>query len=326
MRGFFCFLLGLLIAVNVCGQQPSADVHIAKFNGNRVAAICYSFDDGIRDQYELAYPILKKYGLVATFFVIPSQVPDDEKSRASSPVFKSRITAGQLRLMSDEGMEIASHSWTHSKNLTKLNDQQLADEINKADSALFKITGKKPLTFAYPWNAFDQRTQAAVLKNHIASREFQFGMGSKFTAEMGNSWVDGLIKKQNWGIVMTHAIAHGFDSLSSPRVLDDHYQYVKKLQSQIWVATFADLSKYVKERDSTTITASWGKNKAEFRFNTSLDNKVYNLPLTLVIGLKGATQVDASQGGKRLTAKIDGDKILIDAVPGAGNVILKWKQ
>src|SRR6201995_1380642 len=195
------FILWCCLWAPAAFSSPAdSTVTIARFKGDRAAAVCYSFDDGIKDQYDITYPMFKKFGFTATFFVIPAYTVADYSSRPTDPKFDNHMDWNQLRTMAANGMEIANHSWTHSKKLTTLSDKQLADEIRKADSAILANTGKRALTFAYPWNDYNAHTQAAVLKDHIAAREFQFGIGSRFTTDMGNRWIDGLIKKKEWGI------------------------------------------------------------------------------------------------------------------------------
>lgn len=60
----------LCLPLSVFGQQ----VTIAPYYGGRQAAISLTFDDGLLDQYTLAFPQLKSRGLKATFAIIGSKV------------------------------------------------------------------------------------------------------------------------------------------------------------------------------------------------------------------------------------------------------------
>jgi peptidoglycan/xylan/chitin deacetylase (PgdA/CDA1 family) len=316
-------ILFCLIITTAYSQSPA--VYIAKFKSDRAAAVCYSFDDGIKDQYDITYPMFKKYGFTATFFVIPSQLVNDYNQRPANSKYDNRMDWKQLKEMAAYGMEIANHSWTHSKQLTTLNDQQLADEINKADSAITANIGKRPVTFAYPWNAFNAHTQAAVLKNHIASREFQFGIGSRFKTEDGNKWIDGLIAKKEWGITMAHTMIKGFDTLKSPAVLDEHLKYVKQHENQVWVTTFEHLTKYRVQRDSSTLTTTQKRNHITAKINITLPN-LYDEPLTLVVTVPAsANAIKATQGGKQLPVNRNADKVMIDILLGGQDVNIDWK-
>jgi peptidoglycan/xylan/chitin deacetylase (PgdA/CDA1 family) len=319
-------ILFCLLASTAFSQSHNDIAYIAKFKGDRAAAVCYSFDDGIKDQYDITYPMFKKFGFPATFFVIPSQLVNDYASRPANGKYDNRMDWSQLRMMAANGMEIANHSWTHSKQLTKLNDQQLAEEINKADSAITANIGKRPLTFAYPWNAFDAHTQSAVLKNHIASREFQFGIGSRFTTEMGNKWIDGLIQKKEWGITMAHAMIKGFDTLKSPAVLEEHLRYVKQHEDQVWVTTFEHLTQYRVERDSSTLTTIQKHNQITIKINNPLPQTLYNYPLTLVVTIPStANSIKATQGNKQLVVDRKAEKAMIDVLPDGQAINIDWK-
>lgn len=97
--------------------------------------VLITFDDGSKGQYKYAYPILKKYGMTATFYIIAD---------------KSPITAKQLKEMSSNGMVIDSHTSTH-RDLSKLKKQSdLKYELVNSKTKLEKITGKTIESLAYP--------------------------------------------------------------------------------------------------------------------------------------------------------------------------------
>ena len=62
-------------AVADSSVTPDA-IRIAKFKGDRAAALSFTFDDNLRDQYDVAVPLPNKYGIRATFFVIPGRTPE----------------------------------------------------------------------------------------------------------------------------------------------------------------------------------------------------------------------------------------------------------
>lgn len=97
--------------------------------------IVLTFDDSVENHFTTAYPILKKYGQTGVFFVVSH---------------RSSITAEQLKEMSNNGMDIESHTSMHP-DLTKLtSDSELTSEIAGSRSALSSITGKSVNAIAYP--------------------------------------------------------------------------------------------------------------------------------------------------------------------------------
>jgi peptidoglycan/xylan/chitin deacetylase (PgdA/CDA1 family) len=327
IKHFKYYVLAILLTTQLAvygqlGNQPV--VRVAKFYGDRAAAICYSFDDGLKNQADIGLPLLDKYGFKGTFFIIPAIIPTAGQQILSTGESRNgTISWERLSAMAANGHEVASHSWSH-KNMKPLSDPVLHGEIDKADQAILKEIGHFPLTFAYPYNSFDERVHNAVRKNHLAARESQFGIGPRFTAQNGNDWADGLVKKGDWGIAMIHGITIGFDALSSPQVLDDHFKYVKALETKIWVATFANISKYIAERDSVRLDVKIKGKSATIRAVQPLDRGIYNQPLTIVVEAMDARSAEARQKGRNIPVRVENGRITFDVVPGTRPVIVKW--
>ena len=73
--------------------------------------VCITFDDGYLSNYEIAYPLLKKYGMKATIFVIGSSVGCSEY-KGSGRKIKPHFSWAQAAEMMDSGLiDIQSHTW-----------------------------------------------------------------------------------------------------------------------------------------------------------------------------------------------------------------------
>lgn len=72
------FLLALTSTLmsNAAADEMLTTGRIAQFSGDYAAAISYTFDDGLRDQYTAAEPMLNEEGFRGTFFIIPTNVAD----------------------------------------------------------------------------------------------------------------------------------------------------------------------------------------------------------------------------------------------------------
>jgi peptidoglycan/xylan/chitin deacetylase (PgdA/CDA1 family) len=108
--------------------------------------IILTFDDGYRDAYEKAFPVLKKYKSTGTFFPIVNNI---DKS--------GFVTQKQLLEMKRAGMGFGSHSLSHP-NLTTSSDQKNGDEIYGSKNVLEQRLGITISDFCYPSGIFDQRT------------------------------------------------------------------------------------------------------------------------------------------------------------------------
>ncbi|BCU78115.1 polysaccharide deacetylase family protein [Luteolibacter sp. LG18] len=302
---------------------------IARFSGDRAAAISYTFDDGLRDQYTLAVPMLNEVGFKGTFFVIPKSVAatvEDAEKRKDDKRAWGTITWDELRKMAAQGHEIGSHTWSHT-GVTKQTPEQVEEELVKSRDAIAKEIGRPPLTLAFPFNQTTPEITAAALKHYIACRDSQLGVGGeRSTVEWLDKWTDQQVRDHKWGVVMAHAIGSGYSAFTDPEILRTHLQHVKAREKEIWVDTFANVARYTRERDEAKLVlAASGKGSATFTLTSGLDAAVFNVPLTIVLDAAGATSAKAERKGGALPARVSGGVVQVDVTPGAEPVTVTWK-
>jgi peptidoglycan/xylan/chitin deacetylase (PgdA/CDA1 family) len=117
-------------------------------------SVVISIDDGYRSVYNIAWPILKKYGFRAILFIYTDFVG----------VSKNAITWNQLREMKKNGFEIGAHTMSHC-DLTKQNKgedtQTYMSRIEKELSLSKQIIDKKlnqdTVFLAFPYGRYEQR-------------------------------------------------------------------------------------------------------------------------------------------------------------------------
>lgn len=98
-----------------------------------------TLDDGRSDGYTHAFPIIEKYGFVATFYVITGRV-----GRSTA------ISWAEMRTMEAAGMEISNHTVSHPD--MKLYTRAQTDfQVESAQQAILANTGIAAQTFAYPF-------------------------------------------------------------------------------------------------------------------------------------------------------------------------------
>ncbi len=110
-------------------------------------AVAITFDDGYRDNADVAFPLLLKYGFTATFFINPKPIDDE---------YPAYMTWAQVEQMSRAGMDIESHSYSHPQ-LTRLSVEELLQEVRKAGDAIESHTGKRPRLFSYPYGHYNRQ-------------------------------------------------------------------------------------------------------------------------------------------------------------------------
>ncbi len=116
--------------------------------------IVLTFDDGYRDAYEVAFPLLLDYGFTGTFFVLATP------AHFESPDY---LTWAQMKEMSDAGMEIQSHGRDHV-DLRGRSYDYLVYQTRGIQEAIQYHTGRLPRFFCYPSGRYDANV-IAVLKS-----------------------------------------------------------------------------------------------------------------------------------------------------------------
>jgi peptidoglycan/xylan/chitin deacetylase (PgdA/CDA1 family) len=112
--------------------------------------VVITFDDGRECCYSNAFPLLRKYHLTATIFLI--------SSRVGRPGF---LSVSQIREMQRHGFTFESHSMTHPR-LASLAESEAKAELERSKVELEAMLGEKVSYFAYPFGSFDERVKSAV--------------------------------------------------------------------------------------------------------------------------------------------------------------------
>lgn len=105
-----------------------------------------SFDDGYLDNYLNAYPLLKKYGMTAAFFIITGMVGEPD-----------RLAGAHIREMAANGMGIGSHTVSH-RELGEMGEEEAANEMSLSRLFLEGLL-QRPIHFiAYPRGSYNEST------------------------------------------------------------------------------------------------------------------------------------------------------------------------
>jgi peptidoglycan/xylan/chitin deacetylase (PgdA/CDA1 family) len=129
--------------------------------------IAITFDDGYVDAYTAALPVLLKYHLVATFYIVTGFV---DRSRY--------LTWGQVLTLDRDGMEIASHTVTHP-SLPSLGFAAKSYQLLTSQQMLEGYLGHAVLDFCYPGGQLDVATEQAVIHaGYLSAVTTAFGYAS----------------------------------------------------------------------------------------------------------------------------------------------------
>ncbi|MBP2629638.1 MAG: xylanase/chitin deacetylase family protein [Firmicutes bacterium] len=114
--------------------------------------ILLTFDDCYSDFYSVVYPILKKYGMKATQFVVSNWIGGS-----------GRMTKSQINEIAQNNIDVQNHTDNHSYLTQQTYAQQYA-AINNAAVAIKSLTGKSVTALAYPYGAYDNNSLEALAK------------------------------------------------------------------------------------------------------------------------------------------------------------------
>ncbi len=140
-------------------------------------SVCVTFDDGYRNNYLYAYPILKKYGLTATFYVVTDFINNrtpfawisPESDAKKDELLRFPLSWDEICEMQDNGMEFGSHSHTHPE-FNHLNMELIENEISESYNMLSSHLKTNVISFVCPFGIFGR--SANLLKNKLIEKGY----------------------------------------------------------------------------------------------------------------------------------------------------------
>ncbi|MFH1665909.1 MAG: polysaccharide deacetylase family protein [Candidatus Omnitrophota bacterium] len=120
-----------------------------KFSHKTVAL---TFDDGYKCNYLNVFPVLAKYNMPATIFLITDSVGRDS----------GVMTWDQARLMAKNGIDFGGHTKKHVYLPDVKDDQALREEVEGSKKAIERELGVKAGYFAYPLGGFNDKIKEIV--------------------------------------------------------------------------------------------------------------------------------------------------------------------
>ncbi|MEM7166486.1 MAG: polysaccharide deacetylase family protein [Planctomycetota bacterium] len=113
-------------------------------------SVLITFDDGYLDFHRHAWPLLRKYGFVATVFVVTAQVGGTTVWDRDLGVDVPLMDWGQLREVAAAGVSIGSHSHDHVR-LTDLVADAMKAQLTLSRQRLSDELAVAPNAVSYPW-------------------------------------------------------------------------------------------------------------------------------------------------------------------------------
>lgn len=129
--------------------------HVADYD----KPVILTFDDGYDDNYTELLPLLQKYNVKATVFVIGNAVGMSHK-----------MTEEQIREMAASGLvSIQSHGYTHD-DMDVMGEETLEFELSETKKVITRMTGRIPYVLCYPTGKYSNLTL------EVGARHYLFGI------------------------------------------------------------------------------------------------------------------------------------------------------
>jgi len=122
--------------------------------------VVITFDDGYRDNEEVAAADLRKRGLTACFFIITGFIGTDRVAwwDEEKGIKSEWMSWDSVRALREQGFELGCHTVNHL-DLGKVHGDEAQWEIEESKRKLEAETGEKIPYFSYPYGGIDQCTE-----------------------------------------------------------------------------------------------------------------------------------------------------------------------
>jgi peptidoglycan/xylan/chitin deacetylase (PgdA/CDA1 family) len=324
-------LILLALSHYSCGQTTLKPIfyEFANFYHFKSGAVSITFDDGSSSQFSVGLKFLDQYHYKGTFFVTTSDEDD--------------VHWVMMNTMVKNGHEIGSHTVNHPK-LKEISLDSIKHELEQSKAIIEQnIKDYQCTSLAYPFGRSNEAVRKIASELYQASRSGDYGLnfadgsyyfnlktfvcGTHTKMKTANQYVNTAILENKW-LIETY---HGFDGEAYSPVTSDffqrHLQYIKSKEDYLWIATFKDVVKYLKERQSAKIELiDSSYNFYSFNIKDCLPDSIYNFPLTLKIKIpKQWDNVKVTQNNIDAGCQIQFDVfenkyVVFDVVPDKGIV------
>ncbi len=131
-------------------------------------SVVLTFDDGFRNFYDEAMPVLTENGFSATVFIVSDYIGrrNDWEVPPAGLGVRDLLTWQQAGELARNGIEIGSHTSTHP-DLRRVSDSEAQREIAGSRMKIEDHLGQEVVSFAYPFGETN-----AIAKEYV-KKEFQ---------------------------------------------------------------------------------------------------------------------------------------------------------
>lgn len=193
--------------------------------------ISFTFDDGWGSQYTDALPLLCKYKIPGTFYIISDYL-----------TYQDYMNTNQIRSLLQDGEEIADHTVDH-RNLARMTHNGVEWELSVSQQILQNTFGQRIDDFASPYGSVNEdvlqqvrglfESHRGVVEGLNGPQDFDAYNIRCITVENTTSfaqikqWIDQAIRTKTWLVLLFHQIdKSGLQYSATPSFLEQNLAYV----------------------------------------------------------------------------------------------------
>ncbi|MBN1250612.1 MAG: polysaccharide deacetylase family protein [Bacteroidales bacterium] len=306
---------------------------IAKWQGNKKAAILLQFDDSTPGQAQLGVPALNSRNFVGTWYVNPGR-----------DAFISNINTWE-NIAPEGGQELANHTMTHTGANTY---EEVVYEVGEASKIIWKIRGDENFGSLIAFNrgggtTWDEEDLANVLDeyynidrlSYIGIRLIALSVPAGSNANEMYEIIPLAIQDSIIGSLHFHGISaeDGDPPMDWGNAGVWIYEFEKLLdklediKNDIWICGYIQVYKYIKEKDSATIAIEQNsENKYTVALTSETDPKYFNEELTIVASIPGIWKsCTVTQNNKTENYSLSNGILIFNALPNKGDIVIEKK-
>jgi peptidoglycan/xylan/chitin deacetylase (PgdA/CDA1 family) len=145
-------------------QQPLLASDLQKSNDPLRRRVVLTFDDGFRDFFTTAFPILEKFGFKATVFLTSGLIG---KAFVTG---RECLNREEIQELVARGIEFGSHTVNHPQ-LKTLSKDKIIDELAYSKKTIEDITGSEVNLFSYPYRFPEEDAEFTEKLSHILTEQ-----------------------------------------------------------------------------------------------------------------------------------------------------------
>jgi peptidoglycan/xylan/chitin deacetylase (PgdA/CDA1 family) len=143
---------------------------------NAPTGVTITFDDGMASVAANALPVLRDLGIPSHLFLTTGAVGGDNRwpSQPGGIEPLAMMDWPAIEACAAAGMSVENHTVYHP-DLRTLTAAAIVEECARADEAIERRLGRRPLLFAYPYGYVNETARDAIASRYVAA----------FTADLG---------------------------------------------------------------------------------------------------------------------------------------------